>query len=294
MKTTTGQRWMNGRDSYRPADVIDPREYEVVPLDGNGSDNLAKAFVGQHHYSGTFPAARERVALYHTPTATLRGCAVFSHPAAEAVLADLPCDRLEGVELGRFVLTPDVPGNGETWFLKRCRKILRSRGYKVLLSHSDPVRRRKLDGTLVLPGHVGFIYQADNAVYAGRSKETLHVLKPNGTIFSPRSMTKIRKAESGFFRNIRELVDIGARTPTSLELETRDGRRAWMWEAIEKTCRRLDHGGNHRYLWAIDKRLQGKVAAMAATELEVPTFVGPPAPLPYPKAIDAEPMAHAA
>lgn len=286
MNTSTGQRWKNGRDSYRPADVIDPRDYEVVPLDGKGSDNLAKAFITQHHYSGTYPAARERVALYHTPSAKLVGCAVFSHPASEAVLANLPCDRLEGVELGRFVLTDDVPGNGESWFLARCRKILRARGYRVLLSHSDPVLRRTLDGTLVLPGHVGFVYQASNAVYGGRSKRTMHVLKPNGTIFSPRSMTKIRQAESGYLRNISELVDLGGRVPTTAELETQPGRAAWMWEVISATCRRLAHGGNHRYLWAIDKKLQKGVAAMAALEEQAPTFVGPPERIAYPKIID--------
>ena len=289
-----GQRWLNRRDSYRHSDNINPADYEVAPIDGDGSDTIAKAFVREHHYSGTYPAARERIGLYFRKTGKLVGIAVFSHPPSEDVLGKLPCDRLEGVELGRFVLLPSVPGNGETWFLARCHEILRPRGYRVLISHSDPVRRRKLDGTLVLPGHVGFIYQAGSMVYGGRSKRQLHVLKPDGTVFSPRSMTKIRLAESGYFRSIRELVDIGARAPTATELETRNGRRDWMWRSIEATCRRLEHGGNFRYLFALDKRLSRKVADLGVSHPVALGFAGPIGRMVYPKVIDQEPEARAA
>jgi hypothetical protein len=56
------QRWHHKRDSYRPAgEVIDPRRYEVATI---ADDTTAKAFVLQHHYAGTFPAARFRYGLY--------------------------------------------------------------------------------------------------------------------------------------------------------------------------------------------------------------------------------------
>jgi hypothetical protein len=45
------QRWLFGRDSYRPpAEVINPREYEVSAMDRYGA---SKQFVLDHHYSGT-------------------------------------------------------------------------------------------------------------------------------------------------------------------------------------------------------------------------------------------------
>lgn len=268
------QRQRDGRTSWRPAgEVIKTSAYEVAPIDGKGSDKIAKAFVQQHHYSGSYPAARERVGLYRG--AELVGVAVFSHPSSEAVLAPLPCDRLEGVELGRFVLLDDVPGNGESWFLARALEVLRERGYRALLSHSDPLPRRTAAGELVLPGHVGTIYQATNAVYAGRSGRELHVLKPDGTVFSPRAMTKIRRWEQGAQKAIAELVAIGAKPPSAGDLETRDTRRAWMWREIFATCRRMPHAGNHRYLWALDKRLRRDVAKLATGEA-------------YPKAVDAE------
>lgn len=272
------QRQRDGRTSFRPAgEVINTAEYEVSLLDGPGSDKIAKAFVQQHHYSGSYPAARERAVLHRVRTGELVGVAVFSHPSSEAVLKPLPCERLEGVELGRFVLLDNVPGNGESWFFARSLELLKARGYRALLSHSDPMPRRTLEGELVLPGHVGIIYQATNAVYAGRSGSELHVLKPDGTVFSPRAMTKIRRGERGSDKAIAELVACGADAPSSADLATRDARRAWMWREIFRTCRRMPHAGNHRYLWAIDKRLRRDVAKLATGES-------------YPKTVDAEPI----
>lgn len=286
-RAPSNQRWRDRRTSFvGNDDLFNPRDYEVSACDGKGSDTLVKAFIEQHHYSGSYPAARERILLHHR-SGELVGAAVFSHPCAEAVLEPLPCDRLEGVELGRFLLLDKlrdghgVGGHGESWFFARARKILRERGYKALLSYSDPMPRRALDGTLVLPGHVGRIYQASNAVYSGRSGKELHVLKPDGTIFSPRSMSKIRKWERGAQKCVDELVAIGATPPTVRDLADRDARRAWMWREIFATCRRLRHGGNHSYVWAIDARLRRQVEALAAVDADGNRIK-------YPKAVDAE------
>lgn len=274
-RAPSNQRWLERRSTLVGDTLIRPSTdgYEVSMLDGKGSDTIAKAFVEAHHYSGSYPAARERAIL--TRRGELVGVAVFSQPCSEVVLAPLPCDRREAVELGRFVLLDEVPGNGESWFLARALDLLRARGYRALLSHSDPLPRRALSGEVVLAGHVGQIYQATNAVYAGRSGRELHVLKPDGTILSPRAMTKIRKLERGYEGAIEQLTDIGADAPTADDLATRDARRAWMWRAIFSTCRRLSHPGNHRYLWAIDKRLRRDIAALASGA-------------PYPKTVDPE------
>lgn len=96
-------------------------------------------------------------------------------------------------------------------------------------------------------------------------------------IREPRSMTKIRRWERGAARCVDALVTIGAESPTLADLATRDARRAWLWRAISATCRRMPHAGNHRYLWAIDKRLRKDVARLASGA-------------PYPKARDQEPV----
>ena len=71
------QRWTHGRGSYRVAgEPIDTRRYEVAPI---ADDTTPKRFVVQHHYSGTYPAARFRFGLFHRSGA-LEGVAVFSVP----------------------------------------------------------------------------------------------------------------------------------------------------------------------------------------------------------------------
>jgi len=77
MITAVSQRWRGGRASYRPAgEPLDTRAYEVAPLDGPGADNVAREFIEREHYSGSMPAARERVGLYRA--GSLVGVIVWS------------------------------------------------------------------------------------------------------------------------------------------------------------------------------------------------------------------------
>jgi hypothetical protein len=267
------QRWYKRLGSWRDeSEVIDTRAYEVTEI---ADDNTPKAFVEEHHYSGTYPAARERFGLYRSEQ--LVGVAVFSHPPNEAVLKKLPCERMAGIELGRFVLLSDVPGNGESWFLARCFDHLRKSGIEALVSHSDPLPRRNADGVLVLPGHVGNIYQATNAIYGGRTKARTLWLLPDGTIFSERAMSKIRSRDRGYRYAIDQLVRHGAERPLDLGQDLGE----WMRAALPRVARRVKHRGNHRYLWAIDKHLRKAIAALAIVDENGD-------PVKYPKQLDQE------
>lgn len=275
------QRWLGGDSTFVPGtltgaegaydlrcDIHDLRAYEVALIPG---DKEARAFVEMHHYSRSYPAARIRVGLYYR--GRLVGVAVFSHPPSEKVLARLPCERMAGVELGRLVLLDGVPGNAESWFLARCFVLLREAGIEALISHSDPVPRSALDGQVILPGHVGVVYQSTNAVYCGRTKRSLLALLPDGTVFSARSMSKIRGRERGYRYCIEQLVSAGAAPPAS-DLMPQEELTAWMWQAIGAVCRRVEHGGNHRYVWSMTRALRRAVAEMATGQ-------------PYPKQLDA-------
>lgn len=267
------QRWFRRIGSWRdPSEIISTAAHEVAEIP---DDNTAKAFVEEHHYSGTYPAARERFGLY--TAGSLVGVAVFSHPPNEAVLRKLPCDRMAGIELGRFVLLASVPGNGESWFLARCFEQLRARGIEALVSHSDPLPRRNADGVLVLPGHVGNIYQATNAIYGGRTKARAIWLLPDGTVFSERAMSKIRSRDRGYRYAIDQLVRHGAERPLDLGQDL----DAWMREALTRIARRVKHRGNHRYLWAISKHLRKEIAKLALLDEDGD-------PVAYPKQLDPE------
>lgn len=258
MITPTVQRWRAGRARYRPAgELIRTSAYDVAPI---ALDRPAKAFVERHHYSASYPAARERIGLYRR--AELVGVAVFSVPANARALDVLPCDRELGVELGRFVLLDEVPGNGETWFLGRAFELLKREGYAGVVSFSDPVARSRADGAVIFPGHIGAIYQGHNAVYYGRSKAERRRLLPDGTAFHNRAAAKIRARDRGW-RYAAALLERHGAEP----LRADEDAGAWLDRWLARLTRPLQHAGNHRYCWALDRRLRRRL----------------PASLPYPK-----------
>jgi hypothetical protein len=241
------QRWRDRRDSYRPAgEVIATQDYAVASLP---SDAVAKAFVRQHHYSGTYPAARTRVGLYRHEA--LVGVAVFSVPCnAKALTLVFPGDPRDSVELGRFVLLDDVPANGETWFLARCFELLRRDGYRGVVSFSDPTPRTDRAGRVVFPGHLGTIYQAHNAQYLGRGTARTLRLLPDGSVMSARSIQKIRSGERGWRYSAALLSGAGAGAPPTGD------RGAWLCASLARVTRRLAHPGNHRYAWPLRRGVQ--------------------------------------
>jgi len=272
MITTGCQRWTDRRSSYRPAgETIVPSRFEVASIPG---DRQARDFVERHHYSGSFPAARERFGLYER--GSLVGVAVFSQPVNNRTLEVFP-DPASSVELGRFVLLDEVPANGETWFLSRAFELLRREGYSGIVSFTDPLPRQEPGtGRLVFKGHIGTIYQASSAVYAGRSlPDTMHLL-PDGSVLNKRTLQKIRSRCQGWRYACGKLERFGA-----APLLADEDSAAWLNRWLPLLAVRVRHPGNHRYLWQLDKRQRRAL----------------PAGLPYPKwglngysSIDAPPL----
>lgn len=246
------QRWRARRDSYRvPTETICTADYDVEEI---ADDVTAKEFVTTHHYSGSYPAARFRFALRRR--AELVGVAVFSHPMNNAVLTRVfPGDARDSVELGRFVLADDVPGNGETWFLARCFERLRAAELTGVVSFSDPIPRTDDAGIVVFPGHLGTIYQAFNGAYLGRGKRQVLRLLPDGSVFSARAASKIRNLERGWRGAASVLERFGADAPRE------DDPRAWLTTWLERITRRVTHPGCHRYAWALAKRARTYVTS---------------------------------
>lgn len=255
------QRWDQRRCSWAPPDRFDPRRYSVMII----PKTLAAQYVEAHHYSGSMPAARLSVGLYEAGRGWLGlpdlvGVAVFSVPAQPRVVSAYATDRataseLEasaGVELGRLVLADHVAANAESWFLARAFRLLREAldGVRCVISYSDPVRREAQDGTVIMPGHVGIIYQAHNGTYMGRgSSRTLH-LTPDGRALSPRTLSKIRGGERGAAGAVAQLVAAGCPP-----MEPGEGGPAYLERAL-KGLRQIRHPGCHVYGWALDRRVE--------------------------------------
>jgi hypothetical protein len=253
MSAAVVQRWRHGRDSYRPAgETIQTADYDVAPI----AEGVAKAFVLEHHYSGTYPAARFRFGLFRR--GELAGVAVFSHPCNDAVLTNVfpGLEVSAAAELGRFVLLDQVPGNGETWFLARCFEQLRSELAGVV-SFSDPEQRRTAAGDVVFGGHIGTIYQAHNAAYLGRGTARTLRLLPDGSVLSARAIQKIRTREKGWRYVVEQLVDAGAPAP-----QVTADLRNWLHLALAAVTRTSRHAGNHRYAWGLSRAVARRLESL--------------------------------
>lgn len=249
------QRWRDRRGIYRPPnEVISTHDYEVAPI----TFLEAKAFVQQHHYSAAYVACRFRYGLFlrygQFPKDQLVGVAVFSMPMTHKVLTNIfPCDVLEAVELGRFVLLDNVPSNAESWFFARCRELLKREGIKGIVAFSDDTPRTSIFPvhSLIFAGHIGTIYQSSNAVYLKRSTPRILKLLPDGSILSDRASSKIRKAERGWRYAANILVRHGATEPPPATPENSTVLKSWLTHWTSLLTRPLKHAGNHRYAWSL-------------------------------------------
>jgi len=174
-----------------------------------------------------------------------------------------PFTRAEAVELGRLVLLDRVKANAESWFVARCHRALRA-DFDAVVSFSDPEPRTTVDGAEVFRGHVGTVYQALGACYAGRATPRTHHLLPDGTVLCERALSKVRTRERGWEYAVAQLVAAGVEGPAD---DSREGLSAWLRDALARSTRTRRHRGNHRYLFALSR----------ASAKALPTS------LPYPK-----------
>lgn len=262
MITDYCQRWELGREFRRPAgETVRRGDYEVARI----APDVAKAFVEEHHYSRTCSPTAHTFGLFRRGTGALSGVAVFGPlPSMNAHRKVFPTlTTTEGVTLGRLVLLDGVPGDGESLFVggvnSGCFRLLREDGIVAVESCADPEPRSSLDGRRVHKGHVGTIYQATNGRYIGKTNPASLWLLPDGTVFSNKSNGKLVRGEIGRAYAGAQLVDFGAEP-----LADGEDPLAWLRKWRPRLTRTFRHRGNHRYIWALDKRRRKEVLTAPA------------------------------
>lgn len=262
-------RWNNRQHSWRHRSDggFDANRYTVEPIDRLP----AQDFVLANHYSGTYPSCKFRFGMFEN--GELVGALIYSTPTNKAVLTNVFPElepSAESIELGRLVLLDEVPANAESWFVARCAEEAAARGMLGVVSFADPVPRL-IDGRIVMPGHVGCVYQSSNAVYLGRSSpETADVL-PTGQVFNNEAKGKVRQQKRGHGYAERQLIALGA-TP----MRAGENPHAWLAQALADVGSvKVRHRGKHRYAFAIGTKAQRRRLRIAGT------------PLNYPKEVDA-------
>lgn len=262
------QRWTSGQHSWRHRrdGGFDADRYTVEPI----TEAAAKAYVLAHHYSASYPSALQRYGLFDEGRHV--GVCVLGAPTSNAVLTNVFPDlepHREAMELSRLVLADAVPANGESWFIARVFEEAAARGVRGVVSFADPVPRI-VNGRTLFPGHVGTIYQAKGAVYAGRGTARSLVILPNGAVLNARAMQKVRSQDRGHEHVERMLIGLGART-----IRAGEKPAEWLAAAVADIGTRLRHPGNHRYVFPIGTRSQRRTTRIALD------------PLPYPKTLEA-------
>jgi hypothetical protein len=204
------QRWVSPRQhSWRRTSEggFNPRRYRVELI--AAAD--AAGFVFAHHYAQSYPSVSLPFGLFEGRHQV--GVCTLGVPGNEAVLtAPFPglVPYRESMEISRLCLLDEVPANAESWTVARVLEL----AHKVLgvVAYSDPVRR-VVDGRVILPGHVGGVYQALSFTPVGRSSAGKELHLPDGWVLAGRSVTKVRKGESGAGGTVARLRGYGTALP---------------------------------------------------------------------------------
>lgn len=277
-RVTVSQRWDQGMSSFVPNAGTDlEKDYEVRQIGGAA----AKGFVQLHHYLPKFPQIGAAYGLYTRRGGRLVGVAIWSNAAEGAQTRYGRVERREIRDLSRLVLLDEVPGNAESFFVARAKRRYaryhqeeeRTFGgskrkpskLRVLLSMSDPVPVRDSEGNTILPGHIGNVYQALNALYVGRSSPKTQLVTPGGYIIAGRGFSKVdallrgetdpKKTRGGE----KKLADLDEMLPGFGEARRRSRKTT---EALLREprwgLRRQRHPGNIVYAWLVGDRRQNR------------------------------------
>ena len=269
MKTERSQRWRERRERFVPRGAeFDPSIHSVDVIDCHGQ---AKPFVETHHYSGSFPASRLSVGLFRNGpagTSQLVGVCTFAQPSNNRSVAKTANLRhhTHAVDLGRLVLLDDVGCNGESFLVSRALRLLRQNKPEVVsvISYADPVKRRVIGSGTVHGGHIGRIYQVMDALYLGRATPRTLDVMPNGLVFSPRALSKLRAGETGADYAVRQLVSAGADPIGSAE-----DPEAWLRRLRGRGFfTRIRHPGTHKYLFPLTR--SARIAASPLVRYDYP------------------------
>jgi hypothetical protein len=269
-----GQRWEARVPSWRHASDggFNQDDYDVVALERAP----ALAFVTTHHYSGAFSSAVLRFGLIERSIDELVGVCVYGNSMGPHVLlAAFPklIPSEQSLELSRLVLLDRVPANAESWFVAQTFDVLDEAGVRGVVMYSDPNERVTPAG-LIMPGHLGIVYQALSLRYVGESRSRFEDHLPDRTVLPERTTSKVRGLERGARGAVRRLVQLGADDPGDLSRMPKDERVMWLEHAKHQAgVQHVKRLGKYRYLGATGTPLQRK-RTMRGVDLP---------DLPYPK-----------
>lgn len=152
------------------------RDTVVAPVSNADAEQMCRDW----HYSGHIgTTANLRFGLWHG--VTLLGVVTYNIPARSVCESVFGPDHWRHVwHMGRLALTDDAPHNSESRLIAGSLRQLPDR--RVSPGHEPWAVVTYADTTA---GHIGYVYQATNALYTGTATVKPHYLTPEGERRSP-------------------------------------------------------------------------------------------------------------
>ena len=158
-----------------------------------------REFIEKHHYSGSINGCKisQCYALYIG--GDLAGAMLFGELSTTA-WKKYGENEKDVAELRRMVTLDSCPKNTCSVFISKALKHLKkTAGYKVCISYADPFH-----------GHVGFVYQASNWSFLGKTPKDRLLLTPEGRYYHSRALrTKYKGDYKPFAKRLRKMQEDG-------------------------------------------------------------------------------------
>ena len=172
-----------------------PVERLVMPV----HVSAVREFIQEHHYSKNINGCKitQCYALYDF--GELVGAMLFGELSTTAWKKYGETEK-DVIELRRLVTLDKCPKNTESMFIAKALKHLKKvHSYKICISYADPYH-----------GHVGFIYQAANWSFLGKTPKDKLLVTPEGRTYHSRALrTKYKGDYKPFVKKLRAMNDSG-------------------------------------------------------------------------------------
>lgn len=172
-------------------------------------------FAHRYHYSGHSANQSYRYGLWYE--ATLWGVCGFNLPTRETCASVFGLEHVDRVaHLSRLAMADHAPKNSESRLIAGALTMLASEHerFRAVITYADP-----------LEGHIGYVYQATNAIYTGLSTVKDRYVTPEGLVRGTYDGAFISRA-SAMNRGWSVVQGVGKHRYVYL-IGTPSERRAW-------------------------------------------------------------------
>ena len=149
------------------------QNYQIIKL----TNKISRDLSAKYHYLHSKPSnIKQSFGLLDSKN-NLIGFCVFGVPHSHTLLSGIAGKTFKNriLELKRLWIDDSAPRNTESWFISRCLKSVRC---AYVVSFTDPNY-----------GHVGYVYQATNWIYTGKSNDRRVLVPKNLNGRHPPSLT---------------------------------------------------------------------------------------------------------